>query len=180
MSFVIVRNDITKMPVDAIVNAADEALLGGRGVDGCIHRAAGPELLEACRALHGCKTGEAKITKGYQLPCKYVIHTVGPVWHGGTHGERKKLVSCYQKSLALAKEYGCESVAFPVISAGVFGYPKEEAMRVAAGAIRAFLAKNEMTVYLVVFSRKSLQIAEALFSDITESIDDRYVNEHAM
>ena len=127
MSFVIVRNDITKMPVDAIVNAADEALLGGRGVDGCIHRAAGPELLEACSVLHGCKT-----------------------------------------------------VAFPVISAGVFGYPKEEAMRVAAGAIRAFLAKNEMTVYLVVFSRKSLQIAEALFSDIAESIDDRYVNEHAM
>ena len=180
MSFVIVRNDITKMPVDAIVNAADEALLGGHGVDGCIHRAAGPELLEACRALHGCKTGEAKITKGYQLPCKYVIHTVGPVWHGGTHGEREKLVSCYQKSLALAKDSGCESVAFPVISAGVFGYPKEEAMRVAAGAIRAFLAENDMTVYLVVFSRKSLQIAEALFSDITESIDDRYVNEHAM
>ena len=180
MPFAIVRNDITKMAVDAIVNAADEALLGGGGIDGCIHRAAGPELLEACRALHGCKTGEAKITKGYRLPCKYVIHTVGPVWHGGTHGEREALISCYRKSLALAKEYGCETVAFPVISAGVFGYPKEDAMRVAADTIREFLAENDMTVYLVVFSRKSLRAGETLFPDIAEYIDDRYVEEHAM
>ena len=180
MPFAIVRNDITKMAVDAIVNAADEALLGGGGVDGCIHRAAGPELLEACRALHGCKTGEAKITKGCRLPCKYVIHTVGPMWHGGAHGEREALISCYRKSLALAREYGCETVAFPVISAGVFGYPKEDAMRVAADTIREFLAENDMTVYLVVFSRKSLRAGETLFPDIAEYIDDRYVEEHAI
>lgn len=180
MPFVIVRNDITKMPVDAIVNAADEALLGGGGVDGCIHRAAGPELLEVCRALHGCRTGDAKITKGYRLPCKYVIHTVGPVWRGGTNGEREQIISCYRKSLALAKEYGCETVAFPIISAGVFGYPKEAAMRVAADTIREFLAENDMTVYLVVFSRSSLRAGETMFPDIAEYIDDRYVDEHAM
>ena len=166
MSFVIVRNDITKMPVDAIVNAADEALLGGGGVDGCIHRAAGPELLEACRALHGCKTGEAKITKGYRLPCKYVIHTVGPVWHGGTHGEREQLVSCYQKSLALAKEYGCESVAFPVISAGVFGYPKEEALTISVDTIRDFLRGRPMDVSLVLFDEEAYRLAARLYPDI--------------
>ena len=180
MPFIIVRNDITKMNVDAIVNAADPTLLGGGGVDGCIHRAAGPGLLAECRTLGGCETGGAKITGGYALPCRYVIHTVGPVWHGGGCGEREALVSCYRKSLALAAAYRCESAAFPLISAGVFGYPKREALRVAADTIREFLKEHDMTVYLVVFSRASLSLAAELFPDIAEYIDDRYVSEHSV
>ena len=180
MPFILVRNDITKMTVDAIVNAADPTLLGGGGVDGCIHRAAGPGLLEECRTLGGCETGGAKITEGYALPCRYVIHTVGPVWHGGGCGEHEALVSCYRKSLALAAAYRCESAAFPLISAGVFGYPKREALRVAADTIREFLKEHDMTVYLVVFSRASLAAAAELFPDIAEYIDDRYVSEHSV
>ena len=173
-----VRNDITNMACDAIVNAANETLLGGGGVDGAIHRAAGPALFKECKSLGGCKTGSAKITNGYNLKCRYIIHTVGPVWRGGSHHEEDLLKSCYRSSLILAKEYGCESVAFPLISAGVYGYPVQDAVRVAVNTIADFLMENDMLVYLVFFGKAAFSAGSKLISGIRQYVDDCYVESH--
>ena len=178
MPLQIVRNDITKMHCDAIVNAANKTLLGGGGVDGAIHRAAGRGLYAECLKLGGCQTGKAKITGGYNLPCKYVIHTVGPVWNGGNHGEKELLESCYRESLALAEKYKCETVAFPLISSGAYGYPKEDALQVAVSEISNFLLKHDMLIYIVVYDKSSFAVSQKLIKGVAEYVDEHYIETH--
>ena len=178
MPLQIVRDDITKVTCDAIVNAANSSLLGGGGVDGAIHKAAGKELLAECKTLGGCAVGEAKATKAYRLPATYVLHTVGPIWRGGAWGEKEQLTACYHNALQLADSLHCASVAFPLISAGVYGYPKQEAFRIAVDTITAFLTNHDMLVYLVLFDKTVFSISQKLFTDIESFIDDRYVEEH--
>jgi O-acetyl-ADP-ribose deacetylase (regulator of RNase III) len=163
--FEILLGDITHQKVDAIVNAANETLLGGGGVDGSIHRAAGPALLEECRALRGCPTGSAKITKGYRLPAKWVIHTVGPIWRGGAQGEDGLLASCYQKSLELAVVTGIRSIAFPSISTGVYGFPVQRAAKIVSKEVGSFLAKNDFIekAMMICFDSKTLQAYREAF-----------------
>lgn len=153
-----VKADITRLEVDAVVNAANSMLLGGGGVDGAIHRAAGPELLEECRTLNGCETGKAKITRGYRLPVKHVIHTVGPVWHGGSRNEESLLKDCYVNSLKLADEQGLRSIAFPNISTGVYRFPKEKAAEIAVDAVKNFPAKFVKEVTFVCFDEENFEI----------------------
>jgi O-acetyl-ADP-ribose deacetylase len=163
-----IEADITTLAVDAIVNAANSSLLGGGGVDGAIHRAAGPELLAECRTIGGCPTGEARITRGYRLPARHVIHTVGPVWHGGGSGEAEKLAGCYRNSLRIAREHGLGTIAFPAISTGIYGYPVEAAAEVAAQAVAGTLAAHPDAygeILFVCFSPEATRIYAAAISD---------------
>ena len=165
----LIREDITRLQVDAIVNAANNSLLGGGGVDGAIHQAAGPQLLEECRGLGGCETGEAKITSGYNLPARWVIHTVGPVWSGGGHGEEELLAQCYQRSLALAEQNLVKTMAFPAISAGVYGFPMERAARIAVTQVNAHLLRdtNLESVTLVCFNERAVKAYAEAVQDIS-------------
>jgi O-acetyl-ADP-ribose deacetylase (regulator of RNase III) len=162
--------DITKLDVDAMVNAANSSLLGGGGVDGAIHRAAGPELEFECRTLHGCKVGDAKLTKGYRLPARYIIHTVGPVWQGGSKGEAGLLASCYRRSLEIAAAKDCKTVAFPAISNGIYRYPKDEAADIAVGTARNFLQQNALpeTVVFCCFDGQTAELYRRAVAGVGE------------
>lgn len=178
MPLQIIRNDITKMDVDAIVNAANSALKMGGGVCGAIFNAAGADKLQKeCDEIGKCNTGDAVITKGYNLLAKHIIHTVGPVWNGGNNDEEKLLKNCYLKSLNLALVNGLESIAFPLISSGIYGYPKDQAFKIAVSVIQDFLLNNEMMVYLIVFDKKAVEISEKLYKSIEKYIDDNYVDD---
>ena len=166
MPFRIIQGDITKIECDAIVNAANSSLLGGGGVDGAIHKAAGKGLLFECMTLGGCKVGQAKVTKGHRLPCMHIIHTVGPKWKGGNNGEEELLRSCYRESVRLAVEHKCKSVAFPLISAGVYGYPKEKALSVAVDTLGISAQEHDLNVTIVLFDQESIGIAKQLFSEL--------------
>ena len=179
MPLKIIRQDITKIECDAIVNPSNIHLYPGGGTDMSIHKAAGPELLKYCEQLGGCEVGQAKISPAFELPCKFVIHTVGPVWQENKKSE-DLLVSCYKECLALAKEYNCETIAFPLISSGSFGFPKKSVMKIATSVISDFLFDNEMLVYLVVYDKKAFEISEKLFCDVAEYIDDNYVDENTI
>ena len=180
MPFEIVRNDIVNMSVDAIVNTANPRPQIGYGVDAGIHRKAGPKLLEARKKIGKIRVGDAAITPAFDLPARYVIHTVGPVWQDGSHSEEKLLRSCYQRSLKLAKRYRCRSVAFPLISTGNYGFPKPLALQIAMNTISEFLLNNEMQVYLVVFSRDAFQLSEKLFQGVSSFIDENYIREKTL
>ena len=176
MSFTVIHGDITTMATDAIVNAANSRLAPGGGVCGAIFSASDYHKLDlACRKIGHCPVGQAVITPSFGMPAKYIVHAVGPIWQGGQQNEAKLLRDCYTSSLNLAKQHGCTSIAFPLISAGIYGYPKEEALRVAVDAIRAFLDDNEMTVYLVLFDRRAVVLPQAQRADVQAYIDDHYV-----
>jgi len=178
MPFTIIRNDITKLRVDAIVNAANTSLQMGGGVSGAIFSAAGADRLQnECYALAPIKTGEAVVTQGFNLPAKYIIHTAGPVYRGGKQGDEALLRSCYISSLELAVKYNCESIAFPLISSGIYGYPKADALRVATDAIRGFISEHDIDVSLVVFDKKALAVSEELLGAVESYIDEYYVEE---
>lgn len=181
MPMKIIRNDITQMPVDVIVNAANTTLKMGGGVCGAIFAAAGAEKLQVeCDSIGNCKVGEAVLTSGHSLPAKYIIHTVGPIWSGGNSNEAIVLHNCYKNSLILASQNKCKSIAFPLISSGVYGYPKDEALQIAIAAISEFLLNHDMMVYLVVYDKNSYALSEKLYSAIEKFIDDNYVDNHHM
>jgi len=170
----VLEGDITQQQVDAIVNAANSSLLGGGGVDGAIHRAAGPGLLEECRRLNGCNTGDAKITKGYNLPADWVIHTVGPIWQGGVRGEDELLASCYRRCLAIAEQYEIRTMAFPAISTGVFGFPSDRAARIAVSEVKTFLEKHSSVenVFFVCFNHQTYDYYRSAVKEILLSQDN--------
>ncbi|WP_102109025.1 O-acetyl-ADP-ribose deacetylase [Oceaniglobus roseus] len=168
MRIEVIEGDITRLEVDAVVNAANRSLLGGGGVDGAIHRAAGPRLLDACRALGGCETGEAKLTPGFDLPARFVIHAVGPVWRGGAEGEADLLAACYRNALALAAEAECRTIAFPAISTGVYGYPADEAARIAVGVLTAHDAALPETACLVAFGAAARRTIETALAEAAQ------------